>query len=1146
MFGALSCAGQSGLLSNIRSRRIPLAKDSVVIDTLSIVPGSVYIRGVDKTEYTVNPQKAQLIWKHRPAGDSVLVSYRVLPLNLSKTYYHKDRRQIETNSIFSYHPDIIKAGSSGAFDPVEYSGSYGRTISAGNSQDVVLNSHLNFAASGYILDSIRLDAALTDNTVPFQPEGNTQRLSAFDQIFIRLQKRRSSLQLGDFTLERPKDYFLNFNKRVQGAYLQSAFRIGAADNAFGLSGSVAKGQFARNIFQGAEGNQGPYKLTGNNGEQYFIVLAGTEKVYINGLIQERGEAADYVINYNTAEIRFMPRRLITKDSRIQVEFEYQDRTYLNSLVYAWDDLQLSKKWNLHLNIYSNQDAKNQGYTQNLTGEQKNFLSSIGDSIQQAFYPVISTDTFAAGKILYKLIDTTVAGVHYDTVFKYSTNRDSARFAPGFSFVGQGRGDYVISSVAANGRVYDFVPRVAGIPQGDYAPVQLLITPKSQQVITLASTYLIDSSKTLFVEGALSNRNPNLFGAANTAAHLGGAGKLRYTEARGLGARDSLHRRALLWTNDVAAELVQASFRAIAPYRNAEFGRDWNVPQTDERRPDEVLLNYTTGLRDRRANSAAYSFGYYRRGAAYEGFRNELSALHEGRRWRYNATGNLLQSVDTFQRTQYFRPSLLAEYHFQQLLQATLGFKYQGEYNRITSKTADSLRSNAFAFDIASAYLVTPESGKTRFGITYTLRRDQLPRGLSFIQQSHSHTVDARLGLAQWKGQVITFTGSYRRLLVDDTGFNTQKPEETLLGRATYNGTLLRKILQLQTLYEFGSGQEQKRSYTYLEVPAGQGLYYWIDYNGDGVQQANEFELALYPDQKKYIRVLTPTNEYVRVNYINFSQSLTLEPGLWWSGQKIQGLKKLIAAFSDVASLQVANRLLSEEGLRAYNPFAPTLHNDNIILTSNSINNTLYFNRAVAAYGADYNYLHTSNKNLLTYGVEGGTTTEHILRGRANVTAALTTTVTARNGLRGYRSALDDGRSYAVHSNSIEPSLTWIHRATLRLTGSIRYEQRDNEAAYGGQKATIRRLDIETRFSKPVTGSITARAGYSGIAYNGLSTAPVAYTMLDALQPGANFLWYTSWERRVTKGIELSLEYEGRKPGEGQAVHTGRMTIRAIL
>ena len=89
-----------------------------------------------------------------------------------------------------------------------------------------------------------------------------------------------------------------------------------------------KGKYATNDFYGREGAQGPYKLIGNNGESYIIILSGTERIFVNGKKLRRGIENDYIIDYNASEITFTNKFFITENTRIHVEFEYNNTLYM--------------------------------------------------------------------------------------------------------------------------------------------------------------------------------------------------------------------------------------------------------------------------------------------------------------------------------------------------------------------------------------------------------------------------------------------------------------------------------------------------------------------------------------------------------------------------------------------------------------------------------------------------------------------------------------------------------------------------------------------------------------------------------------------------------------------------------------------------
>ena len=132
--------------------------------------------------------------------DSVMVTYRVFPYKLNAQVQRMNFEDIKNN--FLTAPITIDQNTGfgkGMFDfgNVNYNGSFGRGISFGNNQDAVVNSSVQRQLNGMLKDSIELAVALTDNNLPIQPDGTTQQLNEFDQIFLQFKKKNWQLNLGD-------------------------------------------------------------------------------------------------------------------------------------------------------------------------------------------------------------------------------------------------------------------------------------------------------------------------------------------------------------------------------------------------------------------------------------------------------------------------------------------------------------------------------------------------------------------------------------------------------------------------------------------------------------------------------------------------------------------------------------------------------------------------------------------------------------------------------------------------------------------------------------------------------------------------------------------------------------------------------------
>jgi hypothetical protein len=77
-------------------------------------------------------------------------------------------------------------------------------------------------------------------------------------------------------------------------------------------------------------------------------------------------------------------------------------------------------------------------------------------------------------------------------------------------------------------------------------------------------------------------------------------------------------------------------------------------------------------------------------------------------------------------------------------------------------------------------------------------------------------------------------------------------------------------------------------------------------------------------------------------------------------------------------------------------------------------------------------------------------------------------------------------------------------------------------------------------------AVTFEANYFSNNFIGDLNTPVAYQMMEGLQPGNNFTWSIIAQKQLTKYLDLNLNYFGRKSDSSKTIHTGTIQLKAYF
>ncbi|MDX1439505.1 MAG: hypothetical protein R3284_06335, partial [Rubricoccaceae bacterium] len=436
-----------------------------------IVRDSVAV-ALSAEEYLIDYPTGALLLRRFSAADSsamLVAHYRAIKLNIQESYARRRVSEEEADTVGLMRVIELPSEREDEAGPLFGSsrltrrGSITRGVIAGNNRDVSLESGLRMELSGPITDDVSVQAVLTDENTPIQPEGTTQQLSDFDRVYIQLDAPVGRVRLGDVDLSLGQSEFAALSRKIQGAALEARIPSTGlfAGGSVQAAGATTRGIFQSQDIEAIEGVQGPYRLRGRQGEEFIIVIAGSEHVFLDGVELTRGESNDYVIDYATGELTFTPQRLITAERRITVDFEYTTSRFTRTLLMGegqagfWPGDEGEARAQFGVAVLRESDAASFGAELGLSESDLDAIAAAGDGEVLVDGAVRVNYDPESAFVQYVRADTLFNGQTYPIFVPATAEADSV-YRVTFTRVPGGTGQYIRSGQERNGILYEWV------------------------------------------------------------------------------------------------------------------------------------------------------------------------------------------------------------------------------------------------------------------------------------------------------------------------------------------------------------------------------------------------------------------------------------------------------------------------------------------------------------------------------------------------------------------------------------------------------------------------------------------------------------------------------------------------------------------
>ncbi len=1134
---------------------IQLPDKFITKDSLYIVLDSEIVESSHfKTDYRFGKIFFDITWLNNALIASqksfitIDIFYKFLPFNIPDSYSRFEvvtkldtlkRDSVQVAEIKSDVFDNIFSGTE-----LEKSGSIFRGVTLGNNRDLTLNSGFRLQMNGKLSKDIEITAALTDESTPIQPEGNTQKLQELDKVFIELKSKNIVTTLGDIDVNFSNLNLFNFSKKVQG--VKGFGNFGKSD--LFISGSISRGRFSTNLFNGIDGVQGPYRLVGADNEVNIVVIAGTEKVYLDGVLMTRGENNDYTIDYSNGQLSFTNRRLITNASRITVDFEYSDKKYSRSLIVSQGNtLIFNDRLKLSFSYIRQNDDKDKPIDFALSDSDRIILSNAGDDKFKASKSGVSyagRDTNGIPLGVYVQVDTLIGGSGY-TIYRYQPGDTNALYNVTFSYVGSGKGDYI----SLSSTTYQFT----GINQGSYAPLVFLPLPVMYQAGDIFLNLKLTDDFSFNLETAVSNFDKNLFSSSDDKNNTGLAliSSLVFSKRNFKIGKTDLGDVKF----SISQKYINKLYNSIDRMNAVEYNRIWDIQ--DSTSQTEITTEFEMDYKPLSFLTANLSGGRIKRGDAFSSLRGFVDLQFTGDSIgipsaRYAADYIFSSDTAIDYRGRWIRQAGVLGFALKLFgakdlsTKLNLFFRINNEDKQMKSYIADTLTPGSFRFYEFKPGLRITNFFKMDFLCELNFRLDDVFNQGSLTRQSKSLSQNYSIRSRDINFMTAQFDVTvYDRKFTDvfkSQGFNDNR---TVLVTSHWNLWFFNRGMQASLFYKISSERTAKREVVFIKVQLGQGNYKYIgDINGNGIQDENEFILVNYDGD--YIKLFLQTDQSYPTTDLQSSATFSFNPSQIFGSGKSEIFNLIINNISLSTYLTVNEKSKDPVQKNIYLlRFSKFQNDENTITGTNSIQQDINLFEFNKYFGVKFRFVQRKGFNQYYSGNERAIRIERSARLRLSFTEDLTLLSDVITDLDRNNAPGLSVRNRNIKGTSFVEDLVYKPYRDLETGFKLEIRRANDYYPVYSTQADINDQSLRLIYTIAARGRLRIEIERSEIILN---TNPlfVPYELTNGKVPGKSYFWTLSFDYRISNFIQATVNYFGRAEGNSKVIHTGTAEIRAYF